>query len=129
MVREQVALGDSEELQQELEKLRSRDMLTGLLNREEFERRVKRAACEVQASRARYVVCFIDLDQFKIINDTLGHAAGDELLRQVSAILRGQLRLTDVLAPINSSSPTIGSWLAVQSIMDTPVGHTAWGRI
>lgn len=91
-------LTDQTLLSDELNYRASHDSLTGLLNREEFERRVKQAACEVQGSRARYVVCFIDLDQFKIINDTLGHAAGDELLRQVSAILRGQLRLTDVLA-------------------------------
>ncbi|MGB8698125.1 MAG: EAL domain-containing protein, partial [Thermosynechococcaceae cyanobacterium] len=45
-----------------------------------------------------HVLCYLDLDQFKIVNDTCGHAAGDELLRQVTALLQSQVRSTDVLA-------------------------------
>lgn len=85
-------------LAEELNYRATHDPLTGLLNREEFERIVKAAGEEVRSSRARYVLCYIDLDQFKVINDTLGHSAGDEMLREVAAVFRSRLRLQDVLA-------------------------------
>ena len=45
-----------------------------------------------------HALCYLDLDQFKIVNDTCGHSAGDELLRQVTALLQAQVRKTDTLA-------------------------------
>ncbi|MFN0317978.1 MAG: EAL domain-containing protein [Burkholderiales bacterium] len=76
----------------------SHDALTGLANRTEFERCLDRVIESTARSRRRYCVMYIDLDQFKIVNDTCGHAAGDELMRQLSALLQHRLRAGDVLA-------------------------------
>ncbi|MBW7903411.1 MAG: EAL domain-containing protein [Rhodocyclaceae bacterium] len=73
------------------------DPLTGLVNRREFERRVEEALRAVRGGDARYVLCFLDLDRFKIINDTCGHIAGDELLRQLAHLLQRRVRDGDVL--------------------------------
>ena len=78
--------------------LASHDPLTGLLNRREFERRVTSALIESQYESNNHAVLYVDLDEFKVVNDTCGHAAGDELLRQVSALLRLRLREGDTLA-------------------------------
>jgi diguanylate cyclase (GGDEF)-like protein/PAS domain S-box-containing protein len=74
------------------------DALTGLINRREFIRRLELALQSAQGDDARHSVLYIDLDQFKIINDTCGHGAGDELLGQLCAIMRAQLRQSDTLA-------------------------------
>ena len=78
--------------------LASHDALTGLLNRREFERRVNAALHEGQQHSRHHAILYLDLDEFKVVNDTCGHAAGDELLRQVSALLRPRLREGDTLA-------------------------------
>ncbi|CAN5481866.1 hypothetical protein BH11PSE4_BH11PSE4_03510 [soil metagenome] len=74
------------------------DSLTGLANRREFERRLACALPQVTAGGCQKTVMFLDLDQFKVVNDTCGHAAGDELLRQLSVALKDQLRADDLLA-------------------------------
>ncbi len=74
------------------------DGLTGLRNRRAFERDVRRAIESARGSAATHVVCFIDLDRFKKINDSCGHAAGDQLLRQVAQLLKSAIRRADVLA-------------------------------
>jgi len=74
------------------------DNLTGLVNRREFEIRLDHAFLNVRADNIEYALCFMDLDQFKLINDTCGHSAGDELLRQISTILKQQIRKSDTLA-------------------------------
>jgi diguanylate cyclase (GGDEF)-like protein/PAS domain S-box-containing protein len=76
------------------------DALTGLINRPEFERRLERALNSARQYGARHALCYLDLDQFKVVNDTAGHAAGDELLRQINAILLGMFRERDTLARI-----------------------------
>jgi diguanylate cyclase (GGDEF)-like protein/PAS domain S-box-containing protein len=76
----------------------SHDPLTGLMNRREFEHWLQEAVFEVKSSPCSYVLCYLDLDQFKVINDTCGHTAGDELLRQVSHELQSQLGPKDRLA-------------------------------
>jgi diguanylate cyclase (GGDEF)-like protein/PAS domain S-box-containing protein len=76
----------------------SHDALTGLLNRREFEERVRRALHASHVDDERHALLYVDLDQFKIVNDTCGHVAGDELLRQLSSLLQRQMRTTDVLA-------------------------------
>jgi len=78
--------------------LASHDALTGLPNRREFERRVSGALQDRRQPRGSHAVLYLDLDEFKLVNDTCGHAAGDELLRQVSALLRQRLREGDTLA-------------------------------
>jgi diguanylate cyclase (GGDEF)-like protein/PAS domain S-box-containing protein len=76
----------------------SHDALTGLINRAEFGRQLKDAVENFRVSGRPYAVLFLDLDQFKIVNDTCGHTAGDELLRQIADALSDQLRRTDLLA-------------------------------
>jgi len=76
----------------------SHDTLTGLLNRREFEKQLIRVVNEAHQNHSHHALCFIDIDQFKIVNDTCGHLAGDELLRQVSNLIRDKLRSRDTLA-------------------------------
>ncbi len=88
----------SMELERRLRYQARHDPLTGLLNRTEFETRVTRAIESAKRRNIPHAVLYLDLDQFKIINDTSGHDAGDELLRQVSSLLAEQLRPSDTLA-------------------------------
>ncbi|TPQ24753.1 diguanylate cyclase [Methylomonas koyamae] len=76
----------------------SHDPLTGLLNRSEFERRLIRVLASMHAGENEHVLCFLDLDHFKHINDTYGHAAGDYVLRSFSTLLTSKLRQRDTLA-------------------------------
>jgi len=76
----------------------SHDMLTGLYNRRMFEEQVETALMNVEAEDRRHALCYIDLDQFKIVNDTCGHVAGDELLRLLAEILKSCIREGDILA-------------------------------
>ncbi len=73
------------------------DPLTGLINRREFERQLHLLEQPTEMCD-RHLVCYLDLDRFKIVNDTCGHLAGDELLRQVSFLLQQQIRKTDTLS-------------------------------
>lgn len=82
---------------QELSWQASHDPLTSLFNRREFERRLN-ALLQGPAPARESALLYIDLDQFKLINDTCGHGAGDEVLRQLGPLLAGQLRKTDLLA-------------------------------
>lgn len=75
------------------------DDVTDLINRREFERRLDHVFERLKTKPALgHVLCYMDLDHFKVINDTYGHVAGDELLRQLSHVLRKQLRQQDTLA-------------------------------
>ncbi|MDD0975561.1 EAL domain-containing protein [Pseudomonas fontis] len=74
------------------------DALTGLANRREFEYRLEQALNGLSRQSARHSLMFLDLDQFKLVNDTSGHAAGDELLRHICAVLQSGLREGDTLA-------------------------------
>jgi len=76
----------------------SHDALTGLLNRREFEQHLERAIQSAVFEDKTHALCYIDLDQFKIVNDTCGHIAGDELLRQLTSLLRKHVRDSDSLA-------------------------------
>ncbi|MBI4996617.1 MAG: EAL domain-containing protein [Rhodocyclales bacterium] len=73
------------------------DALTGLYNRSEFERRLK-SLIDHSASGRHHALLYIDLDQFKVINDTCGHAAGDQMLCQIAALMLTCMRESDVLA-------------------------------
>jgi diguanylate cyclase (GGDEF)-like protein len=75
----------------------SHDPLTGLINRQEFECRVERSIQQARAQAATHALLYLDLDQFKVVNDTCGHAAGDELLQQLSKLLLGSVRTRDTL--------------------------------
>ncbi len=75
------------------------DALTGLINRREFESRLNNAIETAHANRhVRHAMVYVDLDQFKVVNDTCGHPAGDQLLRQVTGLLQARVRANDVLA-------------------------------
>ena len=74
------------------------DALTGLINRREFERRLERAIESGKHQDAQHSMLYLDLDQFKIVNDTCGHIAGDELLRQLTTVMQEKLRKGDTLA-------------------------------
>jgi len=76
----------------------SHDALTGLINRREFERRVNLAIACSRTDNSRHVLLYIDLDQFKIVNDTCGYIAGDMLLRRLSELLRSKTREHDTLS-------------------------------
>jgi len=74
------------------------DALTGLPNRREFEHRLARALADAATLDRRHAVLYLDLDHFKEVNDTSGHAAGDALLREIGAVLQRKLREGDTLA-------------------------------
>ncbi len=74
------------------------DALTGLYNRVEFERRSEKLFADSRETQSQHALCFMDLDQFKVINDTCGHTAGDELLRQLGQLLLATVRQSDTLA-------------------------------
>lgn len=78
--------------------LRYHDNLTNLVNRQEFESRINNALQDVRRSRDTHVLMFLDLDQFKVVNDTCGHIAGDELLVRTTKVLKSQIRERDTLA-------------------------------
>lgn len=74
------------------------DALTGLVNRRGFGEQLGAALAAGREAEQRHTLLFIDLDRFKLINDSGGHAAGDEFLRQIAAVLRTRVRSSDVLA-------------------------------
>jgi diguanylate cyclase (GGDEF)-like protein/PAS domain S-box-containing protein len=86
------------ELSRQLSYQASYDSLTGLVNRREFEKHLQRAINSGQQSHTENALCYLDLDQFKVINDTCGHVAGDELLRQLGQALQSHIRKRDILA-------------------------------
>lgn len=86
-------------LKQQLSYQANHDPLTGLLNRTKFEEEVKKAieSSDPETSLG-HALCYMDLDQFKIVNDTCGHMAGDNLLKKLTQVLQNRVRESDVLA-------------------------------
>ncbi len=91
-------VSEARELNRRLSYHASHDVLTGLVNRREFEHRMERALKSAKARETSYALCYLDLDQFKIVNDTCGHSAGDALLGQVGGLLKSKVRWRDTLA-------------------------------
>src|ERR1700728_1492114 len=91
-------VSESRDLTRRLSYHASHDLLTGLVNRREFESRVERALKSAKAREASYALCYLDIDQFKIVNDTCGHSAGDALLGQMGALLKSKVRWRDTLS-------------------------------
>jgi diguanylate cyclase (GGDEF)-like protein/PAS domain S-box-containing protein len=89
---------EAHKLSQQLSYQASHDALTGLVNRREFEIRLERLIHESEGSGEEHALCYLDLDQFKVINDTCGHLAGDELLRQLGELFKSKVRKKDTLA-------------------------------
>ena len=76
----------------------SHDALTGLINRREFDYRLERAVDEARENRLTHALLYVDLDQFKLVNDTCGHSAGDRLLRDITGVLQQHVRSSDIIA-------------------------------
>lgn len=91
-------VSDSRKLAIQLSHQAAHDPLTGLFNRREFERRLEVAIDTLALQSKQHSLLYMDLDQFKIVNDTCGHSAGDELLRQITALLQPLVRESDTLA-------------------------------
>jgi len=91
-------VSESRELNRKISYNASHDILTGLVNRQEFENRLERALKSAKAHETSYAVCYLDLDQFKIVNDTCGHSAGDALLGQLGTLLKSKIRWRDTLS-------------------------------
>lgn len=91
-------ISKARELSHKLSWQATHDALTGLFNRTEFEYRVTRAVDAVKTLTQQHALLYLDLDQFKIVNDTCGHVAGDELLRHLAVLIQDQVRDDDTLA-------------------------------
>ena len=89
---------EAQRLSEQLSYQGSHDALTGLVNRRRFEQHLQQVLAVACNERMEHALCYLDLDQFKIINDTCGHMAGDELLRQLARVLRNHVRRGDSLA-------------------------------
>ena len=74
------------------------DPLTGLVNRREFQRRLDHALASAKEYGLQHALCYLDLDQFKLVNDTAGHTAGDKLLTELAHLLSRRIRVRDTLA-------------------------------
>lgn len=90
-------VSEQRHMQNQLSWQASHDPLTGLANRREFEVLLERLLASAKEQDKRHVLLYLDLDQFKVINDTCGHVAGDELLRQVASIMHPLIRDSDTL--------------------------------
>ncbi|MFV2032630.1 MAG: EAL domain-containing protein [Gammaproteobacteria bacterium] len=88
---------DSRRLQKMMVHQATHDPLTGLANRSEFETRLDKALQSAKEFENTHALLYLDLDRFKVVNDSAGHAAGDELLKQISSLLSSQLRGRDTL--------------------------------
>lgn len=91
-------VSETKRLADEMTYQATHDALTDLVNRREFERRLEKAVQSTVLQDQQHALAYLDLDQFKIVNDTCGHNAGDELLRQITCLLRLALRANDTLA-------------------------------
>jgi diguanylate cyclase (GGDEF)-like protein/PAS domain S-box-containing protein len=89
---------EARELSTRLERQAVLDPLTGLVNRRGFEERLRELVDDARAHNHAHALCYLDLDQFKLVNDTCGHAAGDRLLQQLKGVLLEELRASDLLA-------------------------------
>lgn len=111
------------------------DSLTHLINRKEFERLLNDAVTNAATERRQHALLYLDLDQFKVVNDTCGHMAGDELLCQLTAILNYSLRKGDTLARLggdefgillNNCRPTPSTHVADQLLEATRNFRFVW---
>ena len=82
-------------LTQQMSYQATHDALTGLVNRREFERRLQEAMDAAHAEEATHILCYMDLDRFKAVNDSCGHLAGDNMLREVATLIKDQVRDSD----------------------------------
>ena len=101
---------EASRLSREIEYQALHDTLTSLGNRRAFEKLLAQTFAATRANTARHCVCYLDLDNFKVINDTCGHAAGDELLRQIARLFLAQLGAQDLLCRLGGDEFGILLW-------------------
>ncbi len=100
-------VSERKQFQAQLEHQALHDALTGLPNRSLFINRLEHSLARSQRSQKQFAVLFIDLDRFKMVNDSLGHESGDALLKDVAARLKNTLRLEDTVARLGGDEFTI----------------------
>ncbi len=88
-------VGEQRGLTREMSYQATHDPLTGLINRREFERRLEEAIDSAHAEEAVHMLLYMDLDRFKAVNDSCGHLAGDNMLREVATLIKGEVRDSD----------------------------------
>ena len=93
-------VSEQRRLSERLHHQATHDSLTGLVNRREFEARLDHAIAAFHSHGTPYALCYLDLDQFKVVNDTAGHSAGDEMLKQIALLLHARVRARDTLARV-----------------------------
>ncbi len=98
---------EHKKMQNELSYQASHDHLTGIHNRLEFNKKLQQSISKVKFLGENYVLCFLNLDRFKVVNDTCGHTAGDEILRQVAELFKSSLRKQDMIARLGGDEFTI----------------------
>jgi diguanylate cyclase (GGDEF)-like protein len=91
-------VGEKRKLSNQLSYQATHDALTGLINRSEFERQLEELLAGATSQHTEHALLYLDLDQFKVVNDTCGHSAGDELLRQLTARIQCRVRESDTFA-------------------------------
>ena len=91
-------VGEKRKLAHQLSFQATHDALTGLINRSEFERQLELLLEGAATQHREHALLYLDLDQFKVVNDTCGHSAGDELLRQLTANIQAHMRESDIFA-------------------------------
>ncbi len=126
------------EFQRELEHRARHDSLTGLINRQAFEQEA-RHLLENNDNQKQHVACFLDLDRFKILNDSAGHAAGDLFLREIAVQLAAKIRTNDTLARLGGDEfglllpecPLDSAYNIAETLIDTiNTTHFTWnGRV
>ncbi|UDL88187.1 PAS domain S-box protein [Mesorhizobium sp. PAMC28654] len=117
---------DARALQRQLAHAAAHDALTGLANRSSFIRAMEDLVDQARRSGAEHQFMFVDLDHFKLVNDTSGHAAGDALLKQVAGAMRGALGPEDIVARLGGdefavilkSGSAASAKIAARSIID-----------
>ena len=85
-------------LSKKMEFQATHDALTGLINRHEFEQQLNEAVHSARDDNRNHAICYLDLDQFKVVNDTCGHIAGDQLLKELASLMPNSIRASDCLA-------------------------------
>ena len=113
---------EAREMQRKLVWQANHDGLTGIMNRRAFEDRVSRALVSKRAGEFPMSLLFIDLDHFKQVNDSAGHAAGDELLRQLSALMQTRIRENDLLARLGGDEFAIMLTACPQDVAEKIAG-------
>jgi diguanylate cyclase (GGDEF)-like protein/PAS domain S-box-containing protein len=117
-------ISDSYSLTEELGYQASHDTLTNLLNRRAFEQRLQTLLSRIKEFPGEHALCYLDLDHFKVVNDTCGHVAGDELLRRLAKTLQNQVRKRDTVARLGGDEfgvlledcPPERAWQLVSSL-------------